>query len=94
MEILNKGGDTMDHIGFWKLKRKLCPCKNDPPTIKQDKSGNLISAPAALKQLYLDTYSERLKHRKIKPEFSEIFNLKNELWISRWENIRKIKSPN
>ena len=66
-------GDKLDHVGFWKLKRKLCPSNNDPPMAKLGSSGNLVSAPKALKQLYLDTYKNRLKHRDIKPELQEIF---------------------
>ena len=76
------------------MKRKLCPSNNDPPVAKLGSSGNLVSAPKALKQLYLDTYKNRLKHRDIKPELQEIFVLKTKLWESRLENIERIKSPN
>ena len=52
--------DTLDgkfnQIGMWKVKKKICPRPKDPPTAKKDEFGNLITAPAALKNLYLQTY--------------------------------------
>ena len=37
----------------------------DPHMAKYDDKGNLISAPKALKELYLQHYVKRLEHRKI-----------------------------
>ena len=63
------GFDTLDgkfsQIGMWKVKKKLCPRPKDPPTAKRDDFGNLITAPSALKNLYLPTYKNRLQYRKI-----------------------------
>ena len=79
--------------GLWKLKRKLCPTASDPPMAKYDDKGNLITSHAALKDLYLNTYKNRLRHREMKNEYLDIFFLKSELWKSRIENMRKIKTP-
>ena len=49
--------------GFWKLKRILCDNKKQPPMAKMDKNGNLITRPDKLKDLYLETYRQRLAHR-------------------------------
>ena len=70
----------LDQTGFWRLKKKLCPPERDPPMAKRDLDGNIITAPEALKTLYLTTYSDRLKHRKMKPELQDIFDLKTRLW--------------
>ena len=55
----------------------------DPPTAKRDKYGNLITAQGPLKDLYLQTYVQRLENRKMKDEFQEIFTLKTQLWNER-----------
>ena len=60
---------------------------------KHDSEGNLITAPETLKKLYLETYKKRLSHRTMKEDYLDIFFLKTELWESRLENIKKIKTP-
>ena len=58
-------------IGMWKLKSKLIPQGKDPPMGKYDEHGNLVTAPEALKALYLNHYKKRLRHRKIKAQYLE-----------------------
>ena len=88
--------DTIDgnfnQMKIWKLKNKLLPRPNDPPMAKKDKGGNLITAPLSLKKLYLETYRERLSERPMKAEYQDIYNLKNELWKLRYEELKSIKS--
>ena len=88
--------ETLDgnfcQLGFWNLKKKICPQTVDPPMAKVDESGILVTAPNLLKDLYLRTYSNRLKHRLMKPEYSDLFCLKMELWTSRLENLKECKS--
>ena len=55
---------------------------------KQDKYGNLITAPEALKNLYLETYVERLKHREIRPELKNNYPKKMELWEMRFSHLK------
>ena len=62
---------------MWKLKNQLVPKERDPPMVKMDNQGNLITAPEALRKLYLGTYVERLKHREIKVNF--LVTLGNEI---------------
>ena len=59
---------------------------------KKDMEGNIITKPEALKTLYIQTYVERLKHREMKEEFKEIFQLKTVLWSERMKSIKKRKS--
>ena len=42
--------------------------------------------------MYLDTYSDRLSHRKMKPEFEDILHLKNKLWKMRLELCSEVKT--
>ena len=52
----------------------------DPPMAKVDASGQIITSPNLLKDLYLHTYQDRLSHRVMKPEYEDIFEMKSELW--------------
>ena len=81
-----------DQIGFWKLKKKLCPSQVDPPMAKRDSEGTLITAPEALKKLHLDTYTERLKPREMQPALKDIFILKTLLWKSRLQSLKMKKT--
>ena len=59
---------------------------------KKDKEGNLITGSKSLKLLYIQTYTDRLKHRNIKAEFKEIYELKTVLWDERMKVISDNKS--
>ena len=83
---------NFSQIGFWKLKKKLCPQILDPPMAKINEQGMLVTSPNLLKDLYLRTYKHRLRQRIMKKEYLEIFILKNELWDSRMEELKTTKS--
>ena len=80
--------------GLWKLKNKLLPKELDPPMAKYDEKGNLISAPNALKDLYLQHYVKRLEHRKIDENYIENYEKKVVLWKLRFKWLRSTKSRN
>ena len=85
--------DSMDgkfnQISMWKVKNKICPKPRDPPTAKKDAYGNIITAPFALKKLYIETYRGRLEHRKINERYQNIRELKNELWELRLQVLKE-----
>ena len=83
IENMETDDGNFSNLGFWKLKRKLFPIAEDPPMAKHDKEGNIITAPEGIKNLYIDTYKERLRNRIMKPELMDIFFLKSELWDYR-----------
>ena len=58
---------------MWKLKQKIIPKRNEVPTAKKNTNGQLVTNPKELKELYFQTYKERLSHRSIRPglEFLE-----------------------
>ena len=58
--------------GMWKLRSMLCPVPSDPPTAKLDENGVLRTKPDELLDLYLNTYSQRLSHRKIRDKYEDI----------------------
>jgi hypothetical protein len=59
---------------------------------KVDSSGNLITSPQELRNLYLTTYTERLAHRSMKTAFMDIFELQNKLWELRNSECQKIQT--
>lgn len=59
---------------------------------KRDSNGNLITSPDLLLSLYLDTYKDRLRHRQMKDDLLETFNLKSTLWQSILKFINGRKS--
>ena len=89
--------DTLDGLGgdnkklngsgrknLWKmLKRKFPKCVSQVPVGKKDNHGNLITNHEGLKQLYLKTYVHRLRNRPIRQEYTEIKQLKDELFELR-----------
>ena len=77
---LNSEKATFSQHGLWKLKSKLCQTSVDPPTAKIDSSGQMITSPNLLRDLYLQTYTERLSHRTIKSEYDDIYEMKTMLW--------------
>ena len=98
-EIVREFSENMETIdggfsnqGFWKLKRKLCPMDEDPPMAKRDSSGNIITAPEAIKNLYIDTYKDRLRNRNMNIELMDIYFLKMELWEKRNEYLKLRKT--
>ena len=66
---------------MWKIKQRVCP-KTDAnyPIAKMDTNGDLITNKSELKSLYVKTYKERLRHREIKTNYSQLNDLKNGLF--------------
>ena len=62
---------------YWKLKRKLIGKDIDPPSAKVDKNGALVTSQNMLKELYLNTYIERLSPNEESEEIGDIIKLKN-----------------
>ena len=61
---------------------------------KHDSHGNLVTSTQNLKALYLETYQQRLRHRKINSNFEDLKMLKNELWKYRLLNLKgKVTNP-
>ena len=80
-EYLGKNQDFTEgfsQIRTYNLKKRLCP-KNvmDPPSAKRNSEGKLISDPDELKELYLETYTERLTPNDVPEYLKETEKLKN-----------------
>ena len=84
--------DNLNSIKMWNLKKKLCPLKSEQPVAKKNFSGELVTQPTKLKELYENTYKNRLSHRVMKPELVEMYNLKMNLFKMRLEVSRNVKT--
>ena len=100
VETLRKsgGGDDQNLNGFgrkmlWKLlKRKYPKCSPAVPVGEKDKAGNLVTNHEGLKQLYLKTYTHRLRNRPMKEELKELKAFKEELFETRMNLATNKKS--
>ena len=54
----------------------------------------ICMASHVLRNLYLDTYVDRLRHREMQPEFSEVYSMKTTLWEYNYEMLKSKKSHN
>ena len=79
-------------VSMWRLKSKIFPSKSEPPMAKRNENGTLITAPDLLKNLYLNTYIERLRNRPIRPGLEDIYWVKTELWRMTLEGLEEKES--
>ena len=95
-EQVNAMTDTrgnMSRIKMWKIKQKVSP-KHVPsvPVAKIDKKGNLICNREELKELYASVYKDRLRHREIISEYSQMRENKEYLFSLRLKLSKTRKS--
>ena len=88
---------NLSRIKLWKVKQRICP-KNDTDyaIAKMDSEGDLVTEKSELKNLYAKVYKTRLEHREIKPNYSQLKELKNGLFEKRIKlaKLRKSKHWN
>ena len=90
--ISNTNG-SVSTSGVWKLRRKICPKPIEQLTAKMNKEGNLVSNPTAIKEIYLEAYTDRLKHRDMIPELHNLRILREQLFHERLALAKRNKSP-
>ena len=79
--------------GAWKLRKKLCPKPLEQLTAKMDKEGNLVTDPESIKEIYLEAYADRLKHRDILPDLKHHKILREQVFFERLALAKSNKSP-
>ena len=85
-----EGGFNMGKL--WKLKKKLCPFRKDPPVAMVDKDGNIITSKKNLEKHVLEHYEKVLANRPMKPELVQMQIDKEELCKKRIELAKHSKS--
>ena len=91
---MSDSSGNMSRVKMWKIKQKLCPKNSDSvPVAKKDKYGNLVSNRKQLKDLYVDVYKDRLRHRNIRPEYKQMKENKEYLFNLRLNLSKVRKTP-
>ena len=90
---MNSADGNLNHQGVWKTKRKVFPkIKPTLPVGKKNLKKQLITNPEELKELYLNTFKYRLRHRPSQPGYEEILKMQEELFFLRLDTAKKEKS--
>ena len=92
VEHLVDDTDNLSCIKMWQLKKKIGIKKKSVPVAKKNEKGELVTNSSKLKELYENTYKKRLEHRQMKPELTDLYNLKMGLFSLRIEVTKNIKS--
>ena len=74
---------TFSSNAMWKLKKKIFKKAYELPTAKKNAEGMLITNPEMIRNMYVQTYQERLAHKNIKPYLSNLEMIKDELFTLR-----------
>ena len=91
--MLSNTDGTANTNGMWNLMRKTFPKHTKPiPVAKKDVEGRLITSQNELKELYLNTFKHRLRHRPMAEDLKNLEILKEELCSKRLELCKLNKS--
>ena len=70
--------------GIWGIKKKEFPKKSSSlPSAKVDVNGCMVSDPAELQKIYLDTFTHRLRERPPREDFAELYEQQKSLLEKR-----------
>ena len=89
------GGNSgnLKHQGIWNIKKKFFPkIKPSLPVGKKNMKNQLITNPEELKELYLQTFKYRLRHRPAQPGFEDLLEMQEELFKHRLDQSKKVKT--
>ena len=87
---VNESG--MNQKQIWKLKKKLCPRSNDPPTAMLDEKGNLLTSNKAIQKRAVDVYKKRLEGNTMMDNLKELEKDTNKLCANRLKLCKAKKS--
>ena len=93
IQDITNGNGTTDNAKVWKLRQKIFPKPVEQLTGKKDRNGKLVTNVEELKDIYIDSYMERLTHRKITPELLRLKTLREELFLQRLQSSKNNTSP-
>ena len=80
--------------GLWNAKNRIIPKdKSSIPTALKDNKGNFISSPEGIKELCLNEMVNRLRHRKIRSDLTNLHKIKEVLCEKKTLNCKEKKNP-
>ena len=75
---------NLSRLKMWKVKQKICPkFEMNVPVAKKDNYGNIICNKNELKNLYVNVYQDRLRHRSISANYEQLKDNKEYLFSLR-----------
>ena len=77
---------------FWKLKKKLNPRAQDPPTAMLDEDGNLVTSAKGVENISIKHYSKVLENRPMADKHNELQNAKERLCEERVKSAKTNKT--
>ena len=77
---------------FGKMKKKMCPEAKDPAVAMRDKFGNLVTCKNGIKNLYEQTYNERLQHNSLRDGLEDLGIYEQKLFEERIHFASKNKT--
>ena len=93
LNIITDNDGRVSTAGAWKLRRKILRKPPEQLTSKMDKNGDLVTNPEKIKKIYLEAYTDRLKHREMLPELQNLQIIREQLFQQRLEQAKLNKSP-
>ena len=78
---------------MWQLKKKLRGIVSEPPAAMIDEKGNIVTSNAALENLILKQYEERLKTLEMKEELKTHEEQREKLCDKRLEDAKRTRTP-
>ena len=93
-EIKDKDSDEggMNTGKLWKLKKKIIPRQQEPPTAMVDSTGNLVTSSEGIKNIATEHYGKILENRDIKDDLKDVQKDKEELFKHRLDLAKKNKT--
>ena len=84
---------NLTRMKMWKIKQKVSP-KHEAsyPVAKINQNGEMVSNKSELKNLYENTYKDRLKHRDMEPGYLKLKALKEGLFDLRMKLAKMRKT--
>ena len=83
VQEISNNDNEVNRLNLWKLKQKIFPKNIEVPTAKKNSNGDLVTNPQYLKELYVQTYKQRLAHRSVRPGLEVLEYLKKLLFQLR-----------
>ena len=92
MEKLKTKEGGMNEKQIWKLKKKLCPRSQDPPTAMIDGKGNLLTSSKAIEERAIEVYKSRLEGNTMVNNLVELEKDTNKLCKNRLKQCKEKKT--
>lgn len=78
---------------LWKLKKKLSPNSNDPPTAMKDSGGKLLTTDEEVKKEAMKHYQQVFQDKPMEEDLKHLKDIREDLCHARVKHAKKVKTP-